>query len=227
MGRYGQFCPVAKAAEVFAERWTPLIVRELLAGSRHFNDIHRGVPLMSRTMLSLRLKQLAELGVVRRKRGPRRDGEYHLTEAGLDFAPLVHLLGEWGQRWFRSKFGADELDVGLLTWEMRRLVKPDAFPEGRVNVRFDFSDQPAEKRHWWIVSNGAEVDLCPVDPGYEVDLLVMTDLPTLTRVWMGDLSAKSAMATGKIELEGPRIFRRSFEHWLGLSCFAGIRKAHD
>ena len=226
MRRYGQYCPVAKAAEVFAERWTPLIVRELLAGSRHFNDIHRGVPLMSRTMLSLRLKQLSQLGVIRHKRSARSGSEYQLTPAGLEFGPLVLLLGEWGQRWFRSKFDDDDLDVGLLTWEMRRAVKPEAFPAGRVNVRFDFSDQPVQKRHWWIVSSDGEVDVCPVDPGYEVDLLVSTDVATLTRVWMGDLSAKSAMAAGKIELEGQRIFCRSFEQWLGLSCFAGVRKAH-
>jgi hypothetical protein len=106
-------------------------------------------------------------------------------------------------------------------------VKPEVFPAGRVNVRFDFPDQPVPKRHWWIVSEGAEADLCPVDPGYEVDLLITTDLSTLTRVWMGDLSAKSAMAAGKIEVEGARILRRSFEQWLGLSSFAGIKKARN
>jgi DNA-binding HxlR family transcriptional regulator len=202
-----------------------LIIRELLSGSRHFNDIHRGVPLMSRTMLSLRLKQLAALGVIRLKRASGRGSEYHLSQAGLEFAPMINLLGEWGQRWFRSLYNADELDVGLLTWEMRRAVKPEAFPAGRVSVRLDFSDQPEAKRHWWIISHDGNVDLCPVDPGYEVDLLVTTDLPTLTRVWMGDLSAGKALAAGKIELQGPRIFRQSFEQWLGLSCYAGIRKA--
>src|SRR5262245_5881307 len=103
----GQFCPVAKAAEGFAERWTPLVAREMLAGSMHFNDIHRGVPLMSRSLLSLRLRQLADVGVVER-RGPR-GGEYHLTQAGREFAPMIRYLGEWGQRWFRSKFTPDEV----------------------------------------------------------------------------------------------------------------------
>ena len=110
MKGYGQFCPVAKGAEVFAERWTPLVLRELLCGSTHFSDLHRGVPLMSRSLLSLRLKQLEEIGVVERKQGPQGP-EYHLTEAGREFAPIVRQLGEWGQRWFRPKFDRNELDV--------------------------------------------------------------------------------------------------------------------
>ena len=150
MRGYGQFCPVAKGAEVFAERWTPLVLRELLCGSTHFNDLHRGVPLMSRTLLSQRLKQLEEIGIVKRKSGPKGP-EHHLTQAGKDFAPIVARLGEWGQRWYRSKFSHDELDVTLLVWDMRRTVKPDAFPPGRISVQFDFSDLPASKRTWWLV----------------------------------------------------------------------------
>jgi DNA-binding HxlR family transcriptional regulator len=224
MRGYGQFCPVAKGAEVFAERWTPLVLRELLCGSTHFNDLHRGVPLMSRTLLSLRLKQLEEISVVKRKDGPKGQ-EYHLTQAGKDFAPIVAGLGEWGQRWFRSKFGADELDVRTLVWDMRRTVKPDAFPSGRVSVQFDFSDQPAAKRTWWLVCDHGEVSICPTDPGFEVNLFVATDLRTMTRVWMGDISVRIAMGSGGIELEGSREFRRRFEQWLGLSDFAGIRDA--
>jgi DNA-binding HxlR family transcriptional regulator len=122
MRGYGQFCPVAKGAEVFAERWTPLVLRELLCGSTHFSDLHRGVPLMSRSLLSLRLKQLEQIGVVERKQGPHGP-EYHLTQAGREFAPMIRQLGEWGQRWFRSKFGREELDVTLLMWDMRRCIK--------------------------------------------------------------------------------------------------------
>jgi DNA-binding HxlR family transcriptional regulator len=216
---YGQFCPVAKGAEVFAERWTPLVVRELLAGSRHFNEIHRGVPLMSRTLLSRRLRSLEEIGVVVRRRGAR-GSEYILTEAGREFAPLVRLLGEWGQRWFRSSFSPQELDVGALFWEMRRVVKPEEFPPGRVAVQFEFPEQPAPRRNWWIVSEGGQVDLCPSDPGYAIDLYVTADLKTFARVWAGALALKAAVAAGKIELEGSRIFRERFERWLGLSCFA-------
>jgi DNA-binding HxlR family transcriptional regulator len=222
MKGYGQFCPVAKAAEVFAERWTPLIVRELLTGSAHFNDLHRGVPLMSRTLLSQRLKHLERIGVVKRRLGPR-GSEYHLTEAGQEFGPIVRLLGEWGHRWYRTTYGKDELDVRVLMWDLRRAVKPDAFPPGRVCVAFEFPLLPESKRRWWLVSDGGDVDLCPTDPGFEADLFVTADLKSLTQVVLGDLSLKSALATGKIELDGARSYRLGFEQWLGLSQFAGVK----
>jgi len=222
MKGYGQFCPVAKGAEVFAERWTPLVIRECLNGSIHFNDLHRGVPLMSRTLLSTRLKHLENIGVIKRKKGPQGP-EYHLTAAGRDFAPRVPLLGEWGQRWFPSKFDAAELDVTLLMWDMHRSVKPEAFPTGRTSVEIEFSDLPEAKRHWWLVGDGTEVELCPANPGYEVNLFVMTDLKTLTQVWMGDLPVRSAIEEGKINLDGSRALRLCFERWLGLSDFAAIR----
>ena len=222
MPGYGQFCPVAKGAEVFAERWMPLILRELLCGSTHFNDLHRGVPLMSRSLLSQRLRRLEQIGAVVRKRGPN-GSEYQLTDAGRDFAPIVQLLGSWGQRWFRTKFTSNELDVGLLMWDMRRGVRSDVLPPGRTAVQFIFSDQPATKRHWWLVSDAGEIDICPKDPGFEVSLYVRTDLRTMTRVWLGDLSISAAIRSDAIELSGLRDLRRRFEQWLGLSCFAGIQ----
>jgi DNA-binding HxlR family transcriptional regulator len=224
MRGYGQFCPVAKGAEVFAERWTPLVLREMLCGTTHFNDLRRGVPLMSRTLLSLRLKQLEEIGVVKRMSGPKGP-EYHLTQAGKDFAPIVERLGEWGQRWFRSKFSRDELDVRTLVWDMRRTVKPNAFPPGRISVQFDFSDLPVSKRTWWLLCDDGEVGICPTDPGFDVSLFVATDLRTMTRVWMGDIPVRIAIGSGGIELEGSREFRLRFEQWLGLSGFAGIQDA--
>jgi DNA-binding HxlR family transcriptional regulator len=171
------------------------------------------------------LKQLEGIGVVERRQG-QQGPEYHLTEAGREFAPIVRQLGEWGQRWFRAKFGRDELDVTLLMWDMRRCVKADAFPAGRISVQFRFSDVPAAKRTWWLVSDGEEIDLCPTDPGFEVGLYVATDLRTMTRVWMGDLPVKTAVALGEIELDGPKELRQRFEGWLGLSGFAGIKRAN-
>ena len=221
---YGQFCPVAKAAEVLAERWTPLVVRELLEGSTRFNDLHRGVPLMSRSMLSLRLKQLEDAGVVTRNNGAT-GLEYHLTDQGKEFAPIVHLLGEWGQRWYRTDFSRDELDVGLLMWDMRRRVHPEYFPSGRTTVQLSFSDVPVGKRNWWFVSATSEVDMCPIDPGFEVDLYVTTDLKTLTRIWMGDLTFTAAQVSGAIELEGPNALRQQFDKWLGCSAFAEVKDA--
>ena len=224
MKGYGQFCPVAKGAEVFAERWTPLLLRELLCGSTHFNDLHRGVPLMSRTVLSQRLRRLEQMGVVKRESGAQGP-EYHLTEAGKSFAPIIKELGEWGQRWFRSTFNRDELDVSLLLWDMRRGVKPEAFPPGRTSIQFDFPDQPASKRTWWLVCDHGEVDICPTDPGFEVGLYVTTDLRTMTRAWMGDVPLKSAIRSRAIGLNGRPELRQRFEQWLGLSAFAGIQDA--
>jgi len=224
MRGYGQFCPVAKGAEIFAERWTPLVLRELLLGSTRFGDLHRGIPLMSRSLLSLLRKQLEEMAIVQRNQG-LQGPEYDLTEAGKEFAPIIQQLGQWGQRWYRTKFGRDELDVRALMWDMRRRVNPDAFPAKRISVQFEFSDQPASKRSWWLISDCDEVDLCPTDPGFEVGLYVATDLRTMTRVWMGELSLPSAVSSGAIELTGSRDLRQRFERWIALSAFAGIEDA--
>jgi DNA-binding HxlR family transcriptional regulator len=226
MTRYGQFCPVAKGAEVFAERWMPLVVRELLCGRAHFNELHRGVPLMSRSLLSRRLRRLEEVGAVERRRG-LHGWEYNLTEAGRDFAPLVQSLGVWGQRWFRSHFGRDEVEVGVLLWDMRRGVRADIFPVGRTSVQFEFLDQQTAKRRWWLVCQDGETDLCPTDPGFEVNLYVTSDLETMARVWMGDVSVKKAIETGRLELTGRREFRQRFEQWLGLSRFASIKDGRN
>ena len=147
MKGYGQFCPVAKAAEIVAERWTPLVLRELLCGSRRFNDLHRGVPLMSRTLLAGRLERLEDAGIVRsatRARG--RGREYHLTAAGEELRPLIECLGEWGQRWARAQVGRGDLDPGLLMWDIHRRVNLEALPPERVVVRFDFRGVPATVR---------------------------------------------------------------------------------
>jgi DNA-binding HxlR family transcriptional regulator len=224
MKGYGQFCPVAKGAEVFAERWTPLVLRELICGSIHFNDLHRGVPLMSRSLLSQRLKWLEEIGVLKRRQG-KNGSEYHLTRAGREFAPLVQYLGKWGQRWFRSRLSPNELDVTLLVWDMRRNVKPKAFPSGRISVQFEFSDQAASRRRWWLVNDGDEVDLCATNPGYEIGLFVTTNLRTMARVWMGELPVKTAIRSGEIEVEGSRELKSCLEQWLGLSGFANIKDA--
>jgi DNA-binding HxlR family transcriptional regulator len=221
---YGQFCPVAKASEVLAERWTPLVVRELLEGSTRFNDLHRGVPLMSRSMLSLRLKQLEEVGVVTRT-DAGQGTEYHLTVQGREFEPIIHLLGEWGQRWYRTKYGDDELDVGLLMWDVRRKVHPEFFPAGRTTIHFVFSGVPAGKRLWWVISATSGVDVCPIDPGFEVHLQVSTHVRTLAKIWLGDLKFRSALAAGDIEIAGSRSLQRNFEQWLGRSGLADVKDA--
>jgi DNA-binding HxlR family transcriptional regulator len=223
MKGYGQFCPVAKAAEILTERWTLLVLRELLFGSRRFNDLRKGVPLMSPTLLSRRLKFLEDTGVIERRRSPSGKGwEYRPTDAAKELQPVVETLGVWGQRWVRSRLTADDLDPGLLLWDMRRRVDPKQFPSRRVVVQFEFSDVPRAKRHWWLVSEKDEVDLCVTDPGFEVDLYILTDLRTMTAVWMGDVSLKYAVESGRIDLEGASELKRSLRSWLRLSSLAGV-----
>jgi DNA-binding HxlR family transcriptional regulator len=224
MKGYGQFCPVAKAAEILTERWTLLVLRELLFGSRRFNDLRKGVPLMSPTLLSKRLKFLEEAGVIERRRAQSGKGwEYQPTNAAEELRPVVETLGVWGQRWVRSRLTPDELDPGLLMWDIRRRVDPNQFPSRRIVVQFEFSDAPQSKRRWWLVNDKDGVDLCVTDPGFEVDLYIFTDVRTMTAVWMGDLPLTHAVDSGRVELEGPQELRRSLRSWLQLSTLAGVQ----
>ena len=213
MKGYGQFCPVAKAVEVLAERWTLLVVRELLGGARRFNEIHRGVPLMSPSLLSQRLRALERAGLLERRPGNGRGVGYQLTEAGEELRPVVALLGMWGQRWVRSNYTPGELDAGLLLWDVRRFVAARGLGDGRVVVHFRFREAPAGQRAFWLVLDGDDADLCLVDPGHEVDLEVDADVASLTRVWMGDLSAGDALAAGGVALRGRRSLVRRFPDW--------------
>ncbi len=228
MRGYGQFCPVAKAAEIVAERWTPLVLRELLCGSRRFADLHRGVPLMSRALLAQRLRQLEDAGIIQSTPKTRGRGrEYALTPAGLELRQVIEDLGGWGQRWARSQLGREDLDPGLLMWDIHRRVDVDRLPERRVVVRFDFRGMPRASRcptTWWLILQRSEVDLCLKDPGFEVDLVVHADVAALTRVWMGDVRLVDVMRQGLIRLDGQPIFARAFPTWLTLSAFADVER---
>lgn len=223
MKGYGQFCPIAKASEILTERWTPLVVRNLLGGCVHFNEIRRGVPLMSPSLLSKRLRQLEEAGVIECRTDEGGRTSYELTEAGRELGPIVRSMGEWGHRWVRSRLTRDELDAGLLVWDMRGKVRAQELPVGRTTVRFELTDVPPTRSRWWFVNEGEELDVCLEDPGHEVDLFVETDLRTLTAVWMGDTSVERALQDGTLRLFGRSALRRKFRAWLGLSAFARIR----
>lgn len=218
MGEYGQFCPVAKAAEILDERWTMLVVRELVAGSSSFSDIHRGVPRMSRTLLSRRLKVLAREGLVHREVTP--DGpRYLLTDAGRELTDVINAVGRWGIRWM-SSLGEGDLDPALLIWDMHRRVDTSRVPATRTVVKITFNDAPRELREWWLVITPDEVDVCDSDPGYGTDLRLTCRVGVLTRVWRGDLRWDDALSGGRLTLTGPTPLQRSAGSWFRLSPFA-------
>ncbi|MGQ3486989.1 winged helix-turn-helix transcriptional regulator [Roseovarius pacificus] len=221
---YYQFCPVAMAAEVLCTRWTMVLVRELVAGSTRFNDIRRGVPRMSRSLLAQRLRELEAAGIVERRPVPRSQAvDYLLTPAGKDLLPIVEAFGIWGQKWVEAEPSLERLDVSLLMWDMRRNLDPSPLPPGRTVLNFRFPELSSGKRSWWlIVEANGEVDLCLADPGFDVDLYVETDLRTMTAIWMG-LSTVSEVSQ-RLELTGPTAVAAAMQSWLGLSPFAKEKK---
>lgn len=225
MTDYGQFCTVARGAEIFGERWTPLVVRELLCGSTRFNDIRRGVPRMSATLLAQRLRKLEEMGVVRRVQG---DGgwDYRLTPAGEELRPIVMQIGHWGARWVGSRLQSDQLDAGFLMWDIRRFVKLELFPRNRrIVIHFHFHDAGPRERHWWLVVENGEADLCRDDPGHELTLIVESTVRALTEIWTGDSDSKNELTAGHLSVAGTQRDARELWRWLGQSIFAPSRTA--
>ena len=222
---YGQFCPVARGAEVFGERWTPLVVRELLCGSTRFNDIRRGVPRISTTLLSQRLRKLAEIGVVERVRSAG-GAEYRLTAAGEELRPLVMALGHWGARWIGSRLKRDQLDVGFLMWDIRRFARRELFPaERRTVLQFRFTDARPGERSWWLVMENGEIDLCRDDPGHDVSVVVQSTVRALTEIWTGDGDPAQKIQAGDLTVQGAGHNGQRLWRWLGRSMFAPTRMA--
>ena len=222
---YKQFCPVAMASEVLCTRWTMVLLRELVAGTTRFNDLRRGVPKMSPALLSTRLKELEQAGVVERKvlKTDKSIFEYHLTEAGKDLRPVIEAIGIWGQKWVESSLSLKNLDPSLLMWDMRRNLDPSPLPQIRTAVQFMYSDLPSTKNLWWLVIEpDGEVDLCWSDPGFEINLYVTTDLRTMTAIWMGLSTIERER--DKIELLGDRQLAQTMQVWMGLSPFAKQKK---
>lgn len=222
---YGQFCPVAMASEIVCTRWTPLILRELVAGSTRFNDLMRGVPRISPTLLSKRLKQLEAAGIVRREGRPGEEGgEYRLTPAGQDLKGIVLGLGFWGQRWVEAQSSLKNLDPSLLMWDMRRNLDPTPMPPRRCVIQILYPDLGPGKRKWWLIVEKGATDLCSVDPGYEVDLYVSSDLRTMTAIWMGLTTLGAEVDAGRVNVAGDEDLAREMGRWLGLSPFAVEKK---
>ena len=215
---YKQFCPIAMASEVLCTRWTVPLLRELIAGSTRFNDLRRGLPKMSPTLLSRRLKELEEAGVIERRAvGSQQDVfEYRMTESGEDLRTVVEAIGSWGQKWIDKKQSLKNLDPSFLMWDMRRKLTPTPPPSLRTVVQFLYPELPATRRSYWlVVEPHGEVDLCSVDPGFEVDLYVSTDLRTMTAIWMGLTTLEKERA--RVRLTGTRDAERKMQAWLGLN----------
>lgn len=218
MTGYGQFCPVAQALEIVGERWTLLVIRELLEGSTRFTDLQKGLPLISRSVLAQRLRSLCDAGVV-----TRAGTEYTLTEAGKELGPIVLECGNWGARWARRKLQDPDVDVALLMWDMRRRIDLSALPREPVLVEMSFRGAPRGKGRWFLHFKRDEVDLCLTNPGFDVDLHVATTPRAMAEVWLGETPFAAALRDGAIAIEGPRALVRAFPSWLRLSMFAPAR----
>ncbi len=221
---YHQFCPVAMASELLCTRWTMLVLRELLCGPARFNELRRGVPRMSPALLSQRLKELEEAGLIARRQaaGDPAVQEYCLTRAGQELRGIVEGLGKWGQRWVPSDLSLDKLDAQLLMWDMRRNLRTEPLPRARKVIQFRFRDALHKGRAWWLIVTPDEgADLCSVDPGFDVDLYVNADLRTMTAIWMGLDTVARARADERLMLTGEEQLAVTMQQWLGLSPFAG------
>lgn len=204
-----------------------MLLGELLRGTTRFNDLRRGLPRMSPALLSKRLKELEIAGLVLRSRSIQGPDlyEYSLTAAGRAVEPIVDAMGDWGHRWITTEASLEHLDVRLLMWNMRRNIDPNPMPRRRSTVQIVYQDLPTATRSWWLlVEPGRDVDLCSVDPGYDVDLYITTDLRTMTGVWMGYDMVAPAIEDGRLTLVGDRDLESTFQTWLGASRFATIEK---
>lgn len=227
IGSYKQFCPVAMAAEILCTRWTVVLLRELVAGSTRFNELRRGVPRMSPALLSQRLKDLEIAGIVARTPSASDPGvlEYQLTASGRELGPIVEAFGVWGQRRIEADLSLQHLDVQLLMWDMRRNLNTTPMPRTRSVIQFLYPELSATQRSWWLIVDPEEgVDLCSIDPGFDVHLYVSVDLRTMTAIWMGLDTVRAAVGSERMMLTGNRQLASAMQSWLGLSPFAKEQK---
>jgi DNA-binding HxlR family transcriptional regulator len=223
MADYGQFCPVAKAAGLFGERWMLLVLRELLLGTHRFNDFQRALSRVSPSLLSKRLTELEKAGIVLKKcRQGRRGFEYFLTPAGRELAPVIETLAVWGMRWTRGQLSDEELDVEFLMWDIQRRLQVDALPDGETVLCFIF-DELQQFKSWWLVVADGEVDLCTENPGRDVDLYITTKVRILVDIWHGDLPIKRALRQELIKQQGDRQLAKAMPDWLGICLYADVQ----
>lgn len=222
MAGYGQFCPVAKAAELLDQRWMLLVVRELVAGSHRFNDIHRGVPRMSRNLLAKRLRQLVAEGLVERH---AEDGapHYRLTAAGEELHPVIEAMGRWGTRWLDS-LADEDLDPAFLMWDMRRSIDRTALPDGETVLEVLFPDLEPEVGQWWLLLTIEDVEICQENHGFDVDVVIEAQIRSFVRLWRGDVEWNDALRSGDLQVRGPTHLRRQVPDWLEFSHFSSVQR---
>jgi DNA-binding HxlR family transcriptional regulator len=220
----GQFCSIARALDVLGERWSLLVVREVLCGSHRFGDIRRGIPRISRTMLSARLRELVDVGVLARTAGSGAP-TYELTQAGRELETVVRDLGVWGQRWLPRTLPREELDADALLWDVQRRIRSDALPPKPIVVRIELSDARGRAGTRFLLLRRSEVSLCTENPGFPDELCIRGSLRTLTAWWRGDLSLAEARSAG-MTVEGRREWVRAFPSWFLRYAFADVVPAH-
>jgi DNA-binding HxlR family transcriptional regulator len=221
MRTYGQYCPIARGAEIFAERWTPLIVRNLYLGCRTFGEILEGAPGLSRTLLSLRLKQLERLGVVASEPKPDARGRnYRLTPSGYELFKVCESLGTWGARWL--EIAPENLDPFVALWSMCNALRRDRLPDARVVIRFDFTGRARRERYWLLIEHG-DTEICKEYPGLDEDLYITAEAEAFVKWHAGQLSWTEATRDSRIRLDGPTKLVRAFPTWNARSAFAHIK----
>ena len=223
--RYGQFCPLSKAAEILAERWTFLIIRELLMGGRRFSELQRGLGDISPALLAARLKSFESEGlVVRRKISGQRGHEYYPTAACEELKPVLVALGEWGLCWARHTLTDDDFNVELLMLYLERSVDPAQLPGRETVIQFKFMDL-TDQRDWWLLVRNGKVEVCISTPGRDVDVFFTTTVRTMSEVWIGDRSYRDAILGGDLTIEGELALTRRISSWLRPSIFAESKRA--
>lgn len=215
MSVYGQYCPISKAVEILGERWTLLLIREMLLGSKRFNELQRGLSRMSPSLLTRRLKDLEQAGLVFRSKISGQNGhEYHLSAAGKELGPLVMELATWGMKWVKDQLTEEDADVEFLMWDIHRNIKIAQLPQTAAIIKFHFAEQ-ANFKNWWLVFDGSKVDLCTDKPADEADLYINTDAYTLNRIWLCEIDWQQALQTKIVEVTGHRLLAKEIANWLG------------
>jgi len=221
MKNYGQFCPLAQATQLLCERWTLIVVREFIAGSTRFSELQKGVPTMSPTLLSTRIKQLIKAGIIIRQ-GEQGHYSYQLTQAGQELRPIVELFGAWGHRWARSDLSNGDLDAGLLMWDMRRSVDTSKFPSRKIVIQFEYPDAPTGAKLWWLIAEQGKVDLCLNDPDFDVDLVIQCSLATMTAIWTCQMNFDEAVKNRQIKVLGDNVLMKNLSSWLCSSLLSKL-----